>query len=98
MAIGVGVGEGFGVAAGVGVATGVGDGFGVAIGVGDGLGVGDRTGVGLGFGVGVGFAAKALEAVPKMRQQIPASSSEKIWRLFFDDVFTIIMRRWRWLM
>jgi hypothetical protein len=47
-------------------------------------------GVAEGFGVGDGFTARAVEAAPKMRQQMHASSNGKAGRLFFEGVFTII--------
>ena len=85
VAVGLGAMVGVGDAA---VGDGVGEGAGVALGVGEatGLGVGD------GFGVGVGedFAAIMIEGAPRRRQAANPSTRGTIWRLFFDEVFTII--------
>ena len=70
----------------VGVGEGVGDG--VELGVGEGVGL--ALGVGDVFGVGEGFPASTVDAVPMGRQQMQPSSRARIWRLFFDEIFTII--------
>lgn len=84
----VGVGD---AAVGVGddaVVVGVGDGAGVGLGVA--LDLGDALGAGDGFGVGEGFAAIMIDGAVRRRQATKPSSRGTVWRLFFDDVFTII--------
>jgi hypothetical protein len=79
----VGVGE---VAAGDGVGVGLATG----VGVGEVAGLADGAGVGDGFGVGEGFAPIAIAGAPRKRQAIKQRNRDVIWRLFFDEVFTII--------
>jgi hypothetical protein len=81
------------VAVGLGATVGVGEvaaGDGVGVGLATGVGVGEVAGLGDGFGVGEGFAPIAIAGAPRKRQAIKQRNRDVIWRLFFDEVFTII--------